>query len=35
MRLYLKSNADIGWREVFEASPPILAGFEAETRFAF
>jgi protein-L-isoaspartate(D-aspartate) O-methyltransferase len=35
LRLYLKSEGDLGWREVFDATPPILAGFEAETRFAF
>jgi protein-L-isoaspartate(D-aspartate) O-methyltransferase len=35
LRLYLKSEGDLGWREVFEAAPPMLAGFEAETRFAF
>jgi protein-L-isoaspartate(D-aspartate) O-methyltransferase len=35
LRLYLKSEGDLGWREVFDAAPPILAGFEAETRFAF
>jgi protein-L-isoaspartate(D-aspartate) O-methyltransferase len=35
LRLYLKTGVDLGWREVFDATPPILAGFEPETRFAF
>jgi protein-L-isoaspartate(D-aspartate) O-methyltransferase len=35
LRLYLKSEHDLGWREVFDATPPILAGFEAEPKFAF
>jgi protein-L-isoaspartate(D-aspartate) O-methyltransferase len=35
LRLYLKSDGDIGWREVFEASPPYVGGFEPQTRFAF
>jgi protein-L-isoaspartate(D-aspartate) O-methyltransferase len=35
LRLYLRSEAETGWREVFDATPPILAGFEAETSFAF
>jgi protein-L-isoaspartate(D-aspartate) O-methyltransferase len=35
LRLYLKSEADCGWREVFDATPPFLEGFEPETRFAF
>lgn len=35
LRLYLKSEADLGWREVFDATPPVLAGFEAEPKFAF
>jgi protein-L-isoaspartate(D-aspartate) O-methyltransferase len=35
LRLYLKGEGDLGWREVFDATPPMLAGFEAGTRFAF
>ncbi len=35
LRLYLRSEADLGWREAFDATPPFLAGFEPETRFAF
>jgi protein-L-isoaspartate(D-aspartate) O-methyltransferase len=35
LRLYVKSDADLGYREAFDATPPVLAGFEAETRFAF
>jgi protein-L-isoaspartate(D-aspartate) O-methyltransferase len=35
LRLYLKSGDDLGWREVFDSTPPVLAGFEPETRFAF
>jgi len=34
-RVYLKTDADIGWREVFDATPPILAGFEPAVGFAF
>jgi protein-L-isoaspartate(D-aspartate) O-methyltransferase len=35
LRLYLKTEDDLGWREVFDATPPMMAGFEPETRFAF
>ena len=35
LRLYLKSQDDLGWREAFDTTPPMMAGFEAETRFAF
>jgi protein-L-isoaspartate(D-aspartate) O-methyltransferase len=35
MRLYLRSGAETGWREVFDASPPILPGFEAQPGFVF
>jgi protein-L-isoaspartate(D-aspartate) O-methyltransferase len=35
MRLYLRAGADIGWRPVFDAAPPILAGLEAEPGFVF
>jgi protein-L-isoaspartate(D-aspartate) O-methyltransferase len=33
--LYTRTKTEIGRREVFDATPPVLAGFEAETRFAF
>jgi protein-L-isoaspartate(D-aspartate) O-methyltransferase len=35
MRLYLKTVADLGWREVFDATPPVLAGFEPAPGFVF
>ena len=35
MRLYLRSDADIGWRPVFDATPPFLPGFEAQPGFVF
>jgi protein-L-isoaspartate(D-aspartate) O-methyltransferase len=35
LRLYSKSEGDLGWREVFDATPPVMAGFGPETRFAF
>ena len=35
LRLYVKSDTDLGWRDVFDATPPLMAGFEPETRFAF
>ncbi len=35
VRVYLKTAADIGWREVFDATPPVMAGFEPEVGFAF
>jgi protein-L-isoaspartate(D-aspartate) O-methyltransferase len=35
VRLYVKSDGDLGWREVFDATPPVMAGFEPEVRFAF
>jgi protein-L-isoaspartate(D-aspartate) O-methyltransferase len=35
LRLYLKSEVDLGWREAFDCTPPVMAGFEAETRFSF
>jgi protein-L-isoaspartate(D-aspartate) O-methyltransferase len=34
-RLYLRTGSEIGWRTVFDASPPILAGFEAQPGFVF
>lgn len=33
--LYTRAQTELGRREVFDATPPVLAGFEAETRFAF
>ena len=35
MRLYLRSDADIGWRPVFDATPPFLPGFEPKPGFVF
>ena len=35
VRAYLRTPEGVGYREVFEASPPILAGFEAEAGFVF
>jgi len=35
MRLYLRAGSDIGWRPVFDAAPPVLAGFEAQAGFVF
>ncbi len=35
VRLYLRAADDIGYREVFEASPPVVAGLEAEPGFVF
>ena len=35
LRLYTRSAEHIGWREVFDSTPPVLAGFETEVRFAF
>ena len=34
-RLYLRTGAEVGWRSVFDAAPPILAGFEAQPGFVF
>lgn len=34
-RVYVKTGADLGWREPFDANPPVLAGFEPEVGFAF
>lgn len=34
-RLYLRSGEDIGWRPVFDATPPILPGLETEPGFVF
>jgi protein-L-isoaspartate(D-aspartate) O-methyltransferase len=35
VRLYLRGAEGLGYREVFEASPPILAGFEPAPGFVF
>jgi protein-L-isoaspartate(D-aspartate) O-methyltransferase len=35
LRLYVRSPRDIGCREVFDSTPPVLRGFEAQTRFIF
>ncbi len=35
VRLYLRAAEDVGYREVFEASPPFLAGFEPVAGFVF
>jgi protein-L-isoaspartate(D-aspartate) O-methyltransferase len=34
-RLYLNGEAGIGAREVFDATPPMLPGFERKPQFAF
>jgi len=34
-RLYLRAGAEVGWRTVFDATPPILPGFEAQVGFVF
>jgi protein-L-isoaspartate(D-aspartate) O-methyltransferase len=34
-RLYLRSAADIGWRVVFDATPPYLPGLEPQPGFVF
>jgi len=35
LRLYRRAADGVGWRAVFDATPPILAGFEAKTGFVF
>ncbi len=35
LRLYQRSDDEIGWRAVFDATPPLLAGFEAKVGFLF
>ena len=35
VRLYLRSERETGYREVFDATPPVLAGLEAQHGFAF
>ena len=34
-RIYLKAGGDLGWREPFDSTPPVLAGFEPAVGFAF
>ncbi len=33
--LYLRSESDLGSRALFDCTPPVLAGFEAQKGFAF
>jgi len=33
--LYLRSLGDVGARPMFDCTPPVLAGFEAQKGFAF
>ena len=33
--IYLRADDGVGRREVFDATPPVMAGFEAEHGFAF
>ncbi|HEY2659614.1 MAG TPA: protein-L-isoaspartate O-methyltransferase [Caulobacteraceae bacterium] len=35
VRLYVRTADDAGYREVFDAAPPVLAGFEATPGFVF
>jgi protein-L-isoaspartate(D-aspartate) O-methyltransferase len=35
LRLYSRGADGVGWRAVFDAAPPILAGFEAQAGFVF
>jgi protein-L-isoaspartate(D-aspartate) O-methyltransferase len=35
LRLYQKTNEGAGWRAVFDATAPILGGFEAKAGFVF
>jgi protein-L-isoaspartate(D-aspartate) O-methyltransferase len=35
MRLYLRAGPEAGWRAVFDATPPILPGFEVQPGFVF
>ncbi|HZC17740.1 MAG TPA: protein-L-isoaspartate O-methyltransferase [Caulobacteraceae bacterium] len=35
LRLYRRAPDGVGWRAVFDATPPILAGFEAKAGFVF
>jgi protein-L-isoaspartate(D-aspartate) O-methyltransferase len=33
--IYLRAEDGVGRRAAFDASPPVLAGFETETGFSF
>jgi protein-L-isoaspartate(D-aspartate) O-methyltransferase len=35
VRLYTRSALELGYRQVFDATPPVLAGMQAEHGFAF
>jgi protein-L-isoaspartate(D-aspartate) O-methyltransferase len=35
VRLYCRREGNVAWREVFDATPPYLPGFEPKTHFAF
>ncbi|HEX4180074.1 MAG TPA: protein-L-isoaspartate O-methyltransferase [Caulobacteraceae bacterium] len=35
MRLYLRAGADVGYRTVFDATPPVLPGFALQPGFVF
>jgi protein-L-isoaspartate(D-aspartate) O-methyltransferase len=35
LRLYVRGEDGVGWRAVFDSTPPILAGFEAPAGFVF
>jgi protein-L-isoaspartate(D-aspartate) O-methyltransferase len=35
VRLYLRGPDGVGWRAVFDSTPPILPGFEAKAGFVF
>ena len=35
LRLYSRSADGVGWRAVFDSTPPVLAGFEAPAGFVF
>jgi len=35
VRLYTRSELELGYRQVFDATPPVLAGMQAEHGFAF
>ena len=35
LRLYVRTELELGFRQVFDATPPVLAGLEVESGFAF
>ena len=35
LRLYLCAGGEVGWRPVFDSTPPVLAGFEPVAGFSF